>query len=114
MKDLFKNKGLLILLSLSLFVIPGTVYAQTGPPAKITDGALTDIFNHIFFDIGYPFAFLVGLIMVVVAGYMWMTSSGDAQKIQTAQGTITWAVLGLVFLTVFGLIMKEIFNWLGV
>jgi len=114
MNKFTKSKILTALLFLSSIVTPAFVYAQTGPPAKITDGALTDIFYKIFIDIGYPFAFLVGLIMIIVAGYMWMTSSGDAQKIQTAQGTITWAVLGLVFISIFGLIIKELFKWLGV
>jgi type IV secretory pathway VirB2 component (pilin) len=114
MKNIFKRINTKLLFLVLTLSVPSLAYAQSGAPPKITDGSLTDIFNKIFFDIGYPLAFLVGVIMVIVAGYMWMTSAGDAQKIQTAQGTITWAVLGLIFLSVFQLILKGIFTWLGV
>ncbi len=39
---------------------------------------------------------LVAVIMIIVSGYLFITSAGDADKIQKAQGTITAAVVGLV------------------
>lgn len=99
---------LLSLLSVS------TVYAQAaaGAPPKI-DG-ITDIFQKIIFDLAPKFAGLVALIMVMVGGYMWMTSEGDAQKLQTAKGTLTWAVLGLVFIATFSYLIYLVMDFLGI
>ena len=32
-----------------------------------------------------------------MGGYMWISSSGDPAKIKQAQGTLTWAIIGLLF-----------------
>jgi hypothetical protein len=60
--------------------------------------------------------FVSGLVasgMVVWGGYMWMMSAGDPQKAKSAQGTITWAIIGLVFLFIFRMILEPIFIFLG-
>ncbi len=71
-------------------------YAATGdePPrleeiAKIID----NIFGYIF-----PAGVLLSVIMLIVGGYMWIVSGGDPARKQQAQGTLTWAVVGLVVL----------------
>lgn len=105
----FATQFALTALALSM---PVAVFAQD-PPPRLDNGNFTALFSKIFFSYGFPIASLVALIMVIIGGYMWMTSGGDAQKIQTAQGTLTWAVIGLVFLWIFNLILKELFKWLG-
>jgi len=40
---------------------------------------------------------VVAVVMVIYGGYMYMFAAGDSGKIKQAQGTITWAIIGLVF-----------------
>lgn len=46
--------------------------------------------------------------MVIVGGYMWIVSGGDPARKQQAQGTLTWAVIGLVLLFLIYGILKAI------
>lgn len=39
---------------------------------------------------------VVFLILVLYAGYNWMTASGDESKVEKAQGTIKRAIIGLI------------------
>ena len=41
---------------------------------------------------------LAAVGMIIYGGYLWMTSGGEPDKKQRAQGTLTWSVVGLVFL----------------
>jgi len=42
----------------------------------------------------------VGVIMILVAAFYYMTASGDAEKIKTAHRLILWAVVGLAVLLI--------------
>ncbi len=42
------------------------------------------------------FSALVAVILIVVAGYMFITSAGDPEKIEKAQKAITAAVVGMI------------------
>jgi type IV secretory pathway VirB2 component (pilin) len=87
--------------------ITTSVYAA---PPKLADigGILDNVFNLIM-----PVGGLIAVIMIIYGGYMWIMSGGDAQKTQQAQGTLTWAVLGLVFLFVIRMVLKVVFDFIG-
>lgn len=93
-----KKKNLLIskiLITLFTFlVIPLSVFADD--PPSFADGNLEELVNNI---LGYlfPIAGIICLIFIVQGGYMWIISAGDPDRIKQAQGTLTWAVLGLIF-----------------
>ncbi|HOV34752.1 MAG TPA: pilin [Candidatus Dojkabacteria bacterium] len=57
-----------------------------------------------------PIAGILCIIFIVLGGYMWMTSAGDPIKIKKAQGTLTWAIIGLVFIVISGIILSVILN----
>ena len=57
-----------------------------------------------------PIAGLLAFIFVVYVGYMWMISAGDPDKVKRAQGTLTWAIIGLIFTILVGLILKAILD----
>ena len=42
------------------------------------------------------FSALVAVILIIMAGYMFITSAGDPEKIEKAQKTITAAVVGMI------------------
>jgi len=88
----------------SLFpVFTAKAFADDAPPqldlsqwgAKL-DVVIANILNVLI---------IVAVVMVMYAGIMYMFAAGDPGKIKQAQGTITWAVIGLVFVVVIKAIM---------
>ena len=45
-------------------------------------------------------AALVAVILIIVAGYMFITSAGDADKVEKAGKTMSGAIIGLVIVFV--------------
>ncbi|MBP6976239.1 hypothetical protein KBB42_01440 [Candidatus Dojkabacteria bacterium] len=82
----------------------GSCDCSSGPPQLC---CLAPSFDTI---IGYifPAGVLIAVIMVIVGGYMWIVSGGDPARKQQAQGTLTWAVIGLVLLFLIYGILKAI------
>lgn len=60
-----------------------------------------------------PIGILLAVAIVIVGGYMWMTSAGNPDKVKQAQGTLTWAIIGLVFILVAGLLIKVIVDYIA-
>ncbi len=107
-----KNLNKILLSGLSLFLATpvfatGDVSACLGDdcPKQLTElGAILDKVMNLLF----PFAGIVCVIFIIIGGYMWLTSAGDPAKIQQAQGTLTWAIIGLVFVLIAVAIIKVI------
>ncbi len=55
-----------------------------------------------------PIGALLAVAMIVYGGYLWMISGGQPDKKQSAQGTLTWSIVGLVFL----FLIKMLLTWL--
>ena len=51
-------------------------------------------------SLAVPGAFIVLLLMFLSAGFKYITSGGEPKGVQSAQSTITWAILGILFLIV--------------
>lgn len=94
-----------ILASLGLVTIATPVFADE--PARIGEMAL--ILDRVM-NIIFPAAGLICVIFIIIGGYMWIASAGDPAKIKQAQGTLTWAIIGLVFILISVLIVRTIVN----
>lgn len=100
----------------------GVVYAQTlqewGDPNVIgSSGCLVDgvptlkCFEIVFGNILLMASSLIGLvlfIMFVVGSFSYITSLGNPEKIKKAQGTLKYAIFGLVLFVCSFLILKII------
>lgn len=64
-------------------------------------------------DILLPLGILLAVLFVVIGGYMWMTSSGEPDRVKSAQGTLTWAVVGLIFVLIAYLLVKAVVDYVG-
>lgn len=42
------------------------------------------------------FIVLLAFIFIIVSGIKWITAGGDKTKVQSARGTLTYAIIGLV------------------
>jgi heme/copper-type cytochrome/quinol oxidase subunit 2 len=92
------NKKLAIFLSLMILAIPLVSLALT-LPAKPTDiGATIDIWAFItsLLNIIWPVFVGVTVIVLVFAGFMFVTALGDPGKIKLAREAVLWAMIGVV------------------
>ncbi len=95
--------------TLPVLLSPSIVFAQDAPPQLSQIGGILDnVFGLIL-----PIGGLLAVAMIVMGGYMWIMAAGDPQKLKAAQGTLTWAIIGLVFLFIFRMILVMVFDFLG-
>ena len=74
-------------------------------PPKI--GEIAGVLDKVM-DIVFPVAGILCVIFIIVGGYMWIASAGDPAKVKQAQGTLTWAIIGLIFVLVVRLIVSTV------
>lgn len=98
------------------------VYAACDPKLSIEKRgadcpAGLDQFEQIFANIVWVIvglAFIATLIILISAGFKYLTSGGEPKAIQQAHVTVTWALLGILFLAISWLILQLIENFTGV
>lgn len=59
-------------------------------------------------------AFVVLVVMLVWAGIRYLTSGGNAKAVQSASMTLTWALLGMLFLVIAWLLLQLIASFTGI
>lgn len=59
-------------------------------------------------------AFIVLVVVLIMAGIKFLTSGGEPKAIQSASMTVTWALLGILFLGLAWLILRLIEAFTGV
>ncbi len=59
-------------------------------------------------------AFIALTVVLIIAGIKYLTSGGEPKPLQSANSTITWALLGIVFLVIAWLILRLIEAFTGV
>lgn len=67
-------------------------------PSYLPSGGLTNLqgFLSNFLTIFILAAMFLMVIYIVWAGIQWITSGGDKQKLATARGRLTWAIIGFI------------------
>lgn len=60
-------------------------------PRMSAEAILSSVLNTVYLVTG-----IVAVIVIIIAGYMYVTSSGDSAVVTKAKGAITYAVVGLV------------------
>jgi len=58
-------------------------------------------------------AAILAVIFVLIAGIKWITAGGDKTKVQSARGTMTYAIIGLVIVMAAFLIISLLGKILG-
>jgi len=59
----------------------------------------------------FPLAGLVCVVFIIIGGYTWIASAGDPAKVQQAQGTLTWAIIGLIFVLIAALVVNTVYDF---
>ena len=56
----------------------------------------------------------IALAMFIYGGFMWMTSSGNSEKVEKGKNILIWATLGLVVIFSAYAMVKFVFTGIGV
>ena len=88
----------------SVAVLVSPVYAVKDP-AEISDivGILANIIRLLA-----PAAAIAVFVMILVAGFQFLTSGGDPKAVAAARTTLTYAILGVILVVVVWLILTLI------
>lgn len=63
------------------------------PTVSASDATLESILNTV-----YMWGGIVAVIVIVIAGFLYVTANGDAQHIQRAKNALMGAVIGLIII----------------
>ncbi|MBI4037499.1 hypothetical protein HY382_00460 [Candidatus Curtissbacteria bacterium] len=81
------------------------------PARKLSD--ISVIFGNVI-KLLAPAAAIAFFIMLIIAGYQFMTSGGDPKAAGAARNTLTYAIIGVILVVAAWLIIKLIQNITGV
>ncbi|MFA5932637.1 MAG: hypothetical protein WCV81_00055 [Microgenomates group bacterium] len=98
---------------LSLLLSAPAYAATTVNPLPAGKDQLIQLITRII-NLAAEAAFTVLLIMIIYAGIKFLTSGGDPKAIGAASGTITWALLGILFMAIGWLFLLLIKNFTGI
>lgn len=114
MKKLFKKLFISLFLFLGFltfgFVGKSIVYAQEPPPTL--EGNISPIVKKLL-DYLFPIAGLIAVIFIIQGGYMWIISAGDPARVKQAQGTLTWAVIGLLMIMIIFAVLQVLLKFMS-
>lgn len=86
--------------------------AKYGPcPAGLTD--IEQVFTNVI-SVIVGLGFVALLVLLILAGFKYLTSGGEQKALQSAHQTVTWALLGILFLAVAWLILQLIKSFTGI
>jgi hypothetical protein len=109
---------LLAILSIKFFIISSfsVVLAQTSQNTYLEQSEFSDVGQIAYGESGTPsdiriivvkiinvvlgLLATIFLLLVVIAGYKWMTSGGNQEKTKEASGQIRSALIGLIIITI--------------
>lgn len=74
---------------------------------------IEDVFKNII-SVVVGLGFIAMLVMLVTAGIKYLTSGGEPKAIQAAHQTVTWALLGVVFMAIAWLVLQLIAVFTGI
>ena len=81
------------------------------PPAGLKE--IEDVFKNVV-SVVVGLGFIALLVMLIWAGFKYLTSGGEPKAIQSAHQTVTWALLGVVFMAVAWIVLQLIKAFTGI
>jgi hypothetical protein len=88
----------LILLSLILFLVPLQTSAFSIFPKEESGFNDFRIYITAFYEFAIPASILVGVVMMMIGGIIWVTSAGDQKRISKAKEFIINSIIGVILL----------------
>ncbi len=77
------------------------------PPAgsPTIDGVVTAVVNTLSIIVG-----ITAVVMIIIGGFKYVTSSGDANNVSSAKNTILYAIVGLVIVAMAQVIVRFVLH----
>lgn len=105
-----------ILILASLILISPIIILANGETIGIENplqaGSFEAIINGLI-DFVFKIAIVVAPLMIVIGGFLFLTSAGDVQKVATARRLITWAAIGFMIVLLAKAAMSMLESLLG-
>lgn len=89
------KKILFLLVSIALFGLAGFAFAQVAITNPLSAQNFGQLLTQIADGVGTLVA-SIGIIMIIIAGILYLFSAGRPEKIKTANAAIMYAVVGIV------------------
>ncbi len=90
-----------------------TAYAADfGPPAAGLN-QIEQVFSSVI-SVMVGLGFIALLVMLIFAGFKYLMSGGEPKAVAAAHQTVTWAILGIIFMAFAWLILQLIKVFTGV
>ncbi|MBI2018222.1 hypothetical protein HYS96_00810 [Candidatus Daviesbacteria bacterium] len=83
-----------------------------GPDAAGLD-QIEQVFTSVI-SVMVGLGFVALLVLLVLAGFKYLTSGGEQKAVQQAHLTVTWALLGILFMAIAWLLLQLIENFTGI
>ena len=74
---------------------------------------LEEIFTTVI-SVVVGLGFIALLVMLITAGFKYLMSAGEPKAVQSAHQTVTWALLGIVFMAIAWIILQIIHVYTGI
>lgn len=74
---------------------------------------IEELFRNII-SVVVGLGFMALLILLVSAGIKYLTSGGEPKAVQSAHQTVTWALLGVVFMAIAWIVLQLIKVFTGI
>jgi heme/copper-type cytochrome/quinol oxidase subunit 2 len=101
----------IVIITLVLFSSVNISAADEAGNVELTVDRLETILNNIkgwFAGI----IFIIGIIMMLYAAFLYMTSGGDDSKIEKAKKTLVWGIVGIIVALLAYGIWATVYNFL--
>jgi type IV secretory pathway VirB2 component (pilin) len=77
----------------------------SGDPEADAQTTLTKVVNWLSVIAG-----VIAVIMIIIAGFRYITSAGDTNRVASAKNTLLWAVVGIVIIALAQMLVKLVIN----
>jgi Ni,Fe-hydrogenase I cytochrome b subunit len=83
---------------ITLIITPALGVTFPNPLSGIE--TITDLINAIINFLIFKVAPLVAMALIIYAGYLYMSSGGNEQKVKTAHKALIWALIGFAIVLI--------------
>jgi hypothetical protein len=100
-----------IVIATSTFLLPATAFAAITAPITSVQGIINlmcKVFDYMFYGL-----IALSIIIVVIAGFNYVTAGGDSEKVSKANKMILYAAIGIAIALVARGIPLIVANFLG-
>jgi type IV secretory pathway VirB2 component (pilin) len=79
----------------ALGLLPHLAAAQATIPMPLGPATLEQIIGRVI-KVLLSLSGTLALVMIIVAGFRWMTAQGEVDQVKKAKATLTWSIIGLI------------------